>query len=133
MHFSHRRSVADRMATLKLVFFLAACRTIQGMSVRHLLQKPTHPLFCHNVPHVTMGMTVAGVEFRCQLSDGLRSANISRLKSLSHIQRPRKAQLHSMKITVWLSRDYHMGTKTRLPPCNEDLRPPQERRSRLSE
>jgi hypothetical protein len=63
-------SVADRMATLKLVFFLAACRTIQGMSVLHLRQKPTHPLFCHKcevtlVPHVTMGITVAAAEFHC--------------------------------------------------------------------
>jgi len=31
-------SVADRMATLKLVFFLAACRTIQEMSVLRLLK-----------------------------------------------------------------------------------------------
>jgi hypothetical protein len=36
-------SVADRMATLKLVFFLAAYRTIQGMSVLRQLQSQRIP------------------------------------------------------------------------------------------
>jgi hypothetical protein len=51
-------SVADRMATLKLVFFLAACRTIQGMSVLPPAPKANASPFLPQcevtlVPHVT--------------------------------------------------------------------------------
>jgi hypothetical protein len=106
-------SVADRMATLKLVFFFGGLSYDSGNVRAPPSPKANASPFlpqCEGtgtlVPHVTMGITVAAAEFHCQWSDGLCSADISRLKSVSHIERPRKAQLPYMKIPLQF--DYHV-------------------------